>query len=268
MTAPYLIDSHCHLDRLNLAEGESLASVLAAARDAGIGQLLSVAVDLESARNLQQLAAERRGVFCSVGLHPLQDGVAPVVSRQQLVELAAHPKVVAIGETGLDNHYGDEQSGWQRDSFALHLQVAKELELPVIVHTRQARQQTLDMIEAAASPTAGVLHCFTESREMAEAAVAMGYYISLSGIVTFNSAKELREVAQWVPLERLLVETDAPWLAPVPHRGQENRPALVREVAQFIAELRGISLAELAAATSDNFYQLFTRASAYKEELL
>jgi TatD DNase family protein len=268
MSLPYLIDSHVHLDRLKFADDESLASVLTAARNAGIGQLLSVAVDLDSARHLQQLVDSHRGLFCSVGLHPLQDGEVPVVSRQQLIALAAHPKVVAIGETGLDNHYGDGQSGWQRDSFALHLEVAKQLELPVIVHTRQAQQQTLEMIEAAASPAAGVLHCFTESREMAEAAVAMGYYISLSGIVTFNSAKTLREVAKWVPLERLLVETDAPWLAPVPHRGQENRPALVREVAAFIADLRGISLDELAAATSANFYQLFKRAGAYKEELL
>ncbi|MFW2421259.1 MAG: TatD family hydrolase [Porticoccaceae bacterium] len=268
----YLIDSHCHLDRLVLAGDESLESVLCAARAAGVGQLLSVAVDLESARHLQGLVDQYKGLFCSVGMHPLQDQQQPLVAVEQLEQLAGHPKVVAIGETGLDNHYlsedAQEARDWQQQSFERHLLAAKNLQLPVIVHTREARQLTLDMIEAAASPTAGVLHCFTESREMAEAAVAMGYYISLSGIVTFKNAKALQEVARWVPLERLLVETDSPWLAPVPHRGQENRPALVRDVAEFIAQLRGISLAELAAASSENFYRLFARTSAYREELL
>ena len=268
----YLIDSHCHLDRLVLAGDESLESVLCAARAAGVGQLLSVAVDLESARHLQGLVDQYKGLFCSVGMHPLQDQQQPLVAVEQLEQLAGHPKVVAIGETGLDNHYlsedAQEARDWQQQSFERHLLAAKNLQLPGIVHTREARQLTLDMIEAAASPTAGVLHCFTESREMAEAAVAMGYYISLSGIVTFKNAKALQEVARWVPIERLLVETDSPWLAPVPHRGQDNRPALVRDVAEFIAQLRGISLAELAAASSENFYRLFARASAYREELL
>ena len=268
----YLIDSHCHLDRLALADGENIAAVVAAARAAGVGQLLSVSVDLESARQLQTLTDQHPGVFSSVGMHPLQEQQQPLVAVEQLQQLAAHPKVVAIGETGLDNHYlsadAEQARAWQQSSFKRHLAAAKNLQLPVIVHTREARQQTLDMIESAASPAAGVLHCFTESREMAEAAVGLGYYISLSGIVTFNSAKALRGVAKWVPLERLLVETDAPWLAPVPHRGQQNRPALVRDVAEFIAELRGISLTELATATSENFYRLFARASAYREELL
>lgn len=269
----YLVDSHCHLDRLKLGDAESLATVLAAARAAGVGQLLSVAVDLQSAQQLQRLADQYPGLFCSAGVHPLQEQRQPLATAAQLRALAAHPKVVAIGETGLDNHYltdsdAEQQAHWQQQSFALHLATAAELDLPVIVHTREARQQTLEMIERAASHAAGVLHCFTESREMAEAAIALGYYISLSGIVTFNSAKALREVAKWLPLERLLVETDAPWLAPVPHRGRENRPALVREVAQFIAELRGISLAELAAASSDNFYRLFSRAKPYREELI
>ena len=262
MTAvDYLVDSHCHLDHLDV-EGRAggLDDVLSAARSRGVGRILSVAVDVASSRSLAQLASRYTDVYTTVGVHPLQRNPQPVPEVEQLLELAVLPGVVALGETGLDNYYSAESADWQRQSFINHLQASHHCQLPVIVHTRDAREETIALIRQYQPPAAGVLHCFTENWEMASAALDLDFYISLSGIVTFRNASALREVAKKVPLDRLLVETDAPWLAPVPHRGKQNEPQFVRDVAEFIADLRGINYLELQTATTENFHRLFSKA--------
>jgi TatD DNase family protein len=253
-----LIDSHCHLDRLNFDHhGGGLDQLLNAARERGVSAFLSVAVDLESSKKLQILAAQHKDVYLSAGVHPLQNNLPPLPEIEELIQLGGHPKVVAIGETGLDNFYSSETYDWQRESFVRHIQAAKQLGKPLIVHTREAQQETLDLICNEGGEAAGVLHCFTESWDMAKAALDFGYYISFSGIVTFKNAVALREVVKKVPLDRILVETDSPWLAPVPYRGQQNEPQYVVEVAQCVADLQAISFEKLAAATTENFKNLF-----------
>lgn len=259
-----LVDSHCHLDRLDLDKlGLSLDQLLDNARSQGVKGFLSVGVDLDSSARLIELSSSYKDVFVSVGVHPLQDVAQPVPSIERLVELGNHNKVVAIGETGLDNHYAPESSDWQTQSFRNHLLAASELGKPVIVHTREARDETLGLIqECANQESAGVLHCFTESWEMAKAALDMNFYISFSGIITFRNAEELREVVKKVPLDRILVETDCPWLAPVPHRGKQNEPRYVVDVARQVAKLKNLELDQLAEITTGNFNRLFNTTQA------
>lgn len=256
-----LIDSHCHLDRLDLAaHGGSLDAALDAARAVGVGHFLCIGVSADNAATVKSLAERYDDVDCSVGVHPLdlEPGAEPALDW--LLGELAHPKVVAIGETGLDYHYEPESAALQQASFRLHLEAARITGKPVIVHTREARADTLALLREAALPQAGVLHCFTEDWEMAKAALDIGFYISLSGIVTFRNAEALREVARQVPVDRLLVETDSPYLAPVPHRGKPNLPLYVREVAEYLAVLRGVSYEALAEQTSNNFKRLFPLA--------
>lgn len=256
-----LVDSHCHLDRLDLtAYGGSLDAALAAARERGVGHFLCIGVSADNASAVKELAERYSDVDCSVGVHPLdlEPGAAPAL--EWLLGELDHPGVVAIGETGLDYHYEPEAAELQQQAFALHLQAAHITGKPVIVHTREARADTLRLLREAALPQAGVLHCFTEDWDMARAALDMGFYISLSGIVTFRNAEALREVARQVPADRLLVETDAPYLAPVPHRGKPNVPAYVRDVAEYLAVLRGVSIEQLAEQTTANFKRLFPLA--------
>lgn len=256
-----LIDSHCHLDRLDLAaHGGSLDAALDAARAAGVGHFLCIGVSADNAATVKGLAERYADVDCSVGVHPLdlEPGAEPALDW--LLGELAHPKVVAIGETGLDYHYEPESAALQQASFRLHLEAARITGKPVIVHTREARADTLALLREAALPQAGVLHCFTEDWEMARAALDIGFYISLSGIVTFRNAEALRDVARQVPADRLLVETDSPYLAPVPHRGKPNLPQYVREVAEYLAVLRGVSYESLAEQTSSNFKRLFPLA--------
>ncbi|MDH2201672.1 TatD family hydrolase [Ectopseudomonas oleovorans] len=256
-----LIDSHCHLDRLDLAaHGGSLDAALDAARAAGVGHFLCIGVSADNAATVKGLAERYGDVDCSVGVHPLdlEPGAEPALDW--LLGELAHPKVVAIGETGLDYHYEPESAALQQASFRLHLEAARITGKPVIVHTREARADTLALLREAALPQAGVLHCFTEDWEMARAALDIGFYISLSGIVTFRNAEALRDVARQVPADRLLVETDSPYLAPVPHRGKPNLPQYVREVAEYLAVLRGVSYEVLAEQTSSNFKRLFPLA--------
>jgi len=256
-----LIDSHCHLDRLDLAaHGGSLDAALGAARAAGVGHFLCIGVSADNAATVKGLAERYADVDCSVGVHPLdlEPGAEPALGW--LLGELAHPKVVAIGETGLDYHYEPESAALQQASFRLHLEAARITGKPVIVHTREARADTLALLREAALPQAGVLHCFTEDWEMAKAALDIGFYISLSGIVTFRNADALRDVARQVPADRLLVETDSPYLAPVPHRGKPNLPQYVREVAEYLAVLRGVSYETLAEQTSSNFKRLFPLA--------
>ena len=257
-----LVDSHCHLDHLDLSDREGgINAVLEAARTRGVTHFLTVAVDMATSRSLIELTAEHDNVYSSVGAHPLQKTPQPVPSVEELVELASQPRVVAIGETGLDNFYSSDTIDWQRASFINHLKASQQIAKPVIIHTRDAREETIELMREYTPSAAGVMHCFTESWEMAEQALALGFYISFAGIVTFASADQLRDVATRVPLDRILVETDSPWLAPVPHRGKQNEPQYVREVAQCVADLRGISLDQLAVATTENFNRLFQISS-------
>lgn len=256
------VDSHCHLDRLSAqTHGGDIAATLAAARAAHVSQFLAVAVTLDDMPGLAAIAREHQDVVISAGVHPLHH-VSNEPSVGDIKQAAEQYDVVAIGETGLDYHYQDSVPvEVQHERFKRHLMAATELELPVIVHTREAKEDTLALLREYTHPqVGGVLHCFTEDLDMAREAVRLGFYISLSGIITFGNAKALRELARQLPLDRLLIETDSPYLAPVPHRGKPNEPAWVVAVAECIASARGISVDEVAMQTSANFYQLFRAA--------
>jgi len=255
-----LVDSHCHLDRL--ATNESLEIKLNAARERGISAMLCVCISEENRDRVLEIANSHDDVFASVGAHPCDVDDKPLSVDELIAWSKMSDKVVALGESGLDYYHSTDFVEMQKQSFIAHLQAGKELKLPVIVHTRSAQDDTLSLIDQhACRDTSGVLHCFTESWEMAKAALDMNYYISMSGIVTFKNARDLKEVAKNVPLDRLLVETDSPYLAPVPYRGKPNEPKFVREVAEYVAELRGISFEALAEQTTKNFYALFNKAS-------
>ncbi|PRY66070.1 TatD DNase family protein [Vreelandella songnenensis] len=257
------VDSHCHLDRLSehTHQGD-VAATLKAARAADVSQFLAIAVTLEDMPGLAAIAREHQDVAISAGLHPLHTP-AQEPSVRDIQDAAEQYGAVAIGETGLDYHYPDRVPvEVQHERFKRHLIAARELELPVIVHTREAREDTLALLRECSDPkVGGVLHCFTEDLDMAREAVRLGFYISLSGIITFNNAAALRELAKKLPLDRLLIETDSPYLAPVPYRGKPNEPAWVVEVAECIAKVRGISVDEVAMQTTANFYQLFKAAA-------
>ncbi|UXY54651.1 TatD family hydrolase [Pseudomonas tohonis] len=256
-----LVDSHCHLDRLDLAaHGGSLDAALEAARARGVGQFLCIGVSADNAAAVKDLASRYADVHCSVGVHPLDLAPGEAPALDWLLGELDHPRVAAIGETGLDYHYEPEAAELQQQAFRLHLEAARITGKPVVVHTREARADTLALLREAALPQAGVLHCFTEDWEMAKAALDIGFYISLSGIVTFRNAEALREVARQVPADRLLVETDSPYLAPIPHRGKPNLPEYVREVAEFLAQLRGVEFERFAEQTTANFRRLFPLA--------
>ncbi|KPA90735.1 hydrolase, TatD family [Pseudomonas asplenii] len=256
-----LVDSHCHLDRLDLtAHQGSLDAALEAARQRGVGHFLCIGVSADNAAEVKALAERYADVDCSVGVHPLDVKPDATPALDWLLRELDHPRVVAIGETGLDYHYEPEAAEVQQASFRLHLEAARKTGKPVIVHTRSARADTLQLLREAQLPQAGVLHCFTEDWDMAKAALDLGFYISLSGIVTFRNADALRDVARQVPADRLLVETDSPYLAPIPHRGKPNLPQYVREVAEYLAMLRGVPYERFAEQTTGNFKRLFPLA--------
>jgi TatD DNase family protein len=251
---PGLVDSHCHLDFPEF-EGK-LGEVREEMRANGVTHALCISVELPKFPKVLALAEVHDNFYASVGVHP--DHEAETVETARLVELARHPKIVAIGETGLDYHRLRGDLEWQRERFRAHIRAARECRKPLVIHTRDAAEDTLRIMrEERAGEVGGVMHCFTETREVAEGALALGFHISFSGIVTFKNAGALKEVARAVPLEKLLVETDSPYLAPVPHRGQTNRPGLVRHVAEEVARLRGIPLEAVAEATTKNFFRLF-----------
>jgi TatD DNase family protein len=249
------VDSHCHIDFPELAA--NLDNVLEQMRQNDVVRALCVSVNLANFPQMLKLVEQYANLHASVGVHPDYEGVEEP-SAARLVELAQHPKVIAIGETGLDYFRLKGDLEWQRERFRNHIRAARESNKPLIIHTREAAADTLRIMkEENAAEACGVMHCFTETWEVAEAALAMGFYISFSGIVTFKNAKQLKDVAQRVPLERILIETDAPYLAPAPHRGKLNQPAYVKHVAEEIALLRGIGLDEVGRRTTENFERLF-----------
>lgn len=253
------VDSHCHIDFPDFAEGSQ--RLLEHMQAAAVSHALCVSVNLENLPRILDLAERHANIYASVGVHPdHEDATEPDVAT--LVDLAKHPKVVAIGETGLDYYRQPrDEVDWQRERFRVHIRAAREAGKPLIIHTRNAAADTLSIMrEEGASEASGVMHCFTENWAVAEAALELGFYISFSGIVTFKSAQDLQEVARRVPLDRMLVETDSPYLAPVPYRGKRNEPAYVRQVAEFIAGLRDMAAEELGDITSRNFFRLFQAA--------
>ncbi len=256
------IDSHCHIDFPELSQ--RLPEILAKMESNQVSHALCVAVDLPDFPRVKALAETYPHIFASVGVHPdYEDTPEPDVAT--LVQLADHPKVVAIGETGLDYFRLQGDLEWQRERFRTHIRASRETRKPLIIHTRAASADTLRIMREEGAGTdkggvAGVMHCFTEAMDVAWAAVEMGFYISFSGIVTFKSAKDLQEVAKAMPLDRLLIETDAPYLAPVPFRGKQNEPGLVKHVGDFIADLRGIPVSEVQRASTQNFFDLFKAA--------
>lgn len=259
LVGPALVDSHCHLDFEDFRG--RMPEVLAEMGKAGVSHALCVSVTLEDFPAVLALADEHPNLFASVGVHPDYPDAGPVVP-DELVRLADHPRIVAIGETGLDYFRLKGDLEWQRERFRAHIRAARQCAKPLIIHTRAAAEDTLRIMqEEGAGDVGGVMHCFTETRDVAAAAVALGFHISFSGILTFRNAADLRAVACEVPLDRILVETDSPYLAPTPHRGKRNQPAYVRFVAEELARVRGIPFEQIANSTSTNFFNLFQTSS-------
>jgi TatD DNase family protein len=253
------IDSHCHLNMLAEEPG-GIDAMVKEASDNGIEHILCIAIDKASCTEVKAIADSYPQVTASVGIHPNVDQEEQF-SVEELIAQASHPKVIAIGETGLDYFRSEGDLEWQRDRFRVHIEAARQTQKPLIIHTREAREDTMDILEnEKAEEAGGIIHCFTENWETAKRALDIGFYISLSGIVTFKSARELQDVAKKLPLDRILIETDSPYLAPVPHRGKTNKPVFVKHVAEFLAELRGDTVENIAATTTANFQRLFPSA--------
>ncbi len=254
-----LVDSHCHLDFPEFAP--ELDAVVARAREAGIGTMLTICTSLERFAGVLAVAERYDDVWCSVGVHPHEAEKEGQSAPERLIELARHPKVVGIGETGLDYFYEHSPRQQQIDSFRAHIAASRVTGLPLIVHTRDADQYTADILaeEYAKGAFPGLIHCFSSTSVVADKAIELGFSISISGIVTFKPAEELRSIVRGLPLDRLLVETDSPYLAPAPKRGRRNEPAFVAHTAAKVAELKGVGMSELASATTENFFKLFNK---------
>ncbi len=259
MTLPVLIDSHCHLDFPDF--GPEVEEVVTRAHAAGVGLMVTISTKVSEFDRVRAVAERFPHVFCTVGIHPHEAASEPETDTATLVEMAKHPKVVGIGETGLDYYYEHSPRAAQQRNFRAHIAAARETGLPLVVHTRDADDDTAQILDEETGKGAfpGLLHCFSSGPQLAEKALELGLYISLSGILTFKTADELRATAAKVPLDRLLVETDAPYLAPVPKRGKRNEPAFVVHTAEKLAEVKGVSAAQLAEATTANFLRLFSR---------
>jgi TatD DNase family protein len=256
-----LIDSHCHLNYEGLAERQD--EVLATARARGVAGFLNISTRQSEWNDVISVAERNDDVWATVGVHPHEADAHPDLGSAALVDAAAHPRVIAIGECGLDYYYDKSDRAAQRERFDAHIQAARESGLPLVVHTREAESDTAEMLEAAAKEggVTGVLHCFTGSADLARKGLDLGFYVSLSGIVTFKNARDLQDTAKWLPADQMLVETDSPFLAPVPNRGKTCEPAFVADTAAFVAELRGEDLETLAETTTANFFRLFPKAA-------
>ena len=255
-----LIDSHCHLNYEGLVERQD--EVLASARERGVNGFLTISTRQREWNDVISVAEKNADVWATVGVHPHEADAHPDLGSAALVEAASHSRVIAIGECGLDYYYDKSDRSAQRERFQAHIDAAREAGLPLVVHTREAEADTAEMLGRAVKEggITGVLHCFTGSAELARKGLDLGFYVSLSGIVTFKNAQDLQETAKWLPSDRMLVETDSPFLAPVPHRGKPCEPAFVVDTAAFVAELRGEPPDTLADATTANFYRLFSKA--------
>jgi len=252
-----LVDSHCHLDFADFAEERD--AIIARARAAGVGTMLTIGTRLDQFPGVQAIAEAYPDIWCSVGAHPHEAADHATLSASDLGALAAHPRVIGIGETGVDFHYDHSPRDIQDQVFRAHIAASRATGLPLIIHAREADDAVARVLRDERPPP-GVLHCFSSGRGLAEAALDLGFYISISGIVTFKNAEELRAIVRDVPLDRLLVETDAPYLAPVPYRGRRNEPAYVVATANAVAALKGVEPEDLAAATTANFFRLFGKA--------
>ena len=254
----FIIDSHCHLDSLDYeTRHKNVDEVIENAKAHGVNHFISICTTVGRFEAMKNLTAHRPEVSLSCGVHPLNVEEEPF-DYDKLLSFAQDPRVVAVGETGLDYHYALESKPLQIASFEQQIEIAKKVNKPLIIHTRSARQDTMDMlIQGGAEKCGGVLHCFTEDYEMAKRALDIGFYISISGIITFKNAEELRDVVRKLPLDRLLVETDSPYLAPIPYRGKPNQPAYVRETCEYVATLKGVSTEEFARITTENVQKLF-----------
>lgn len=255
-----LVDSHCHLNYPDFKD--DFGDVLSRARAEGVGLLQTICTRMEEFEAIQSIAARHEAIYCSVGVHPHHAGEGAMVTVEELEACTQRPKVIGIGETGLDYFYEHSPRAEQQESFRRHITVGQRTGLPLIVHTRDAEEDTVAILKEkmAEAPFTGLIHCFSSSQWLAEECVAMGLSISVSGIATFKKAQALRDAIAAVPMDKLLVETDAPYLAPEPYRGKRNEPAFVRRTAAVLAEVKGISLEECARITTENFFRLFTKA--------
>ncbi len=260
----YIVDSHCHLNYEGIAEQQQ--AVIERARSAGVGCMLAINTKLKEYQQIVDIVDKHNDVFGTVGIHPHEAETEPDIGVPALIERTSHPKIVGIGETGLDYFYDNAPRDMQQVNFRAHIAASRETGLPLIVHTRDADDDCINIMseEMKSGTFPGVIHCFTASQKLADATMEMGFYISISGIVTFKNAKALQETAKTIPLDRLLIETDSPFLAPVPHRGKTCEPAFVANTAQFLASLRGEGLAELGEATTANFFRLFSKVTPPK----
>ncbi len=255
-----LIDSHCHLNFPDFKD--DLQDVIARAHENGISVMQTICTKMSEADEVLAIAEAHEHIYCSVGVHPHEADKTPLVEVEELIKRTKHPKVIGIGETGLDYYYEHSKRDAQQESFRRHITAARKTGLPIIIHTRDADTDTIAIMEdeMAKGSFKALIHCFTSTPELAEAMLALGAYISISGIITFNSAKTLQATVATLPLERLLIETDAPYLAPVPNRGKRNEPAFTRHTAEKVAELQGVSFEECAQVTTENFFALFGKA--------
>lgn len=255
-----LVDSHCHLDFESLYE--NLPAVLSNAKECGVDTILTIATNRSNINIVKDISKNNTNIWCSVGIHP-HSVISDYLTYKQLLQLSNHSKVVGIGETGLDYYYNYSPKNTQVESFLVHCQAAKKSNLPIIIHNRNSDTDMIHLLQAesGAGQLRGVVHCFTSSKELARVALDLGFYISFSGIVTFKNSDAVRDIARYVPEERILVETDAPYLSPEPHRGKKNQPAYVKHTAQFVAELRKMTFNQLSELTTNNFFNLFDKCS-------
>jgi len=260
-TTPMVVDSHCHLDFDSLAADRT--GVLARARNANIGRILTICTKISQFQNVLDITLEDERIFCSIGVHPHEADLEGIQDANVLIDETDNPKVVGIGETGLDYFYEHSHREAQRANFLAHIEAARKTQLPLIVHARDADTDTMEILAAEHEKGSfpGVIHCFTGSRALAEKAIDLGLYVSFSGIITFKNAADLRDIARDLPEERILVETDAPYLAPMPHRGKTNEPAFVIHTAKCLAEVRGVSEDHIHRVTTDNFFRLFNKVT-------
>jgi TatD DNase family protein len=259
-----LVDSHCHLNFPQFTDGQSIKDVVARASDAGVTTLQTICTQMQEFPAILSIAEAFSQVYASVGVHPNHVDEAPLVTLEELINASTHPKVIGLGETGLDYHYSQDPSvlAKQHESFLTHIEASRQTGLPVIIHTRDADDDTISLLksEMKKGQFTGLIHCFSTGRKLAEAAIELGLYVSISGIVTFKSARDLQNTVQTLPLSSLLVETDAPYLAPAPHRGKTNEPAYTRHTAEFLATLKNVTFDEVARTTTANFFELFSKA--------